>query len=130
MIVVDASALAEVLVGTADADAVELRLFRAGETLHAPHLIDIEIAQVVRRFVFRGEFDSRRGDEAMSALADLPLRRYPHRHLMARVWELRSNLSAYDATYIALAELLDVPLVTRDVRTARAAGHRARIEII
>ena len=77
-----------------------------------------------------GEIDDRRGREAMADLADMPIRRYPHDVLLPRVWDLRHNLTAYDAAYVALAEALDAPLVTRDRRLARAAGHGADIELL
>lgn len=129
MIVVDASALLEALLRTPAANAVEDRLFAPGQTLHAPHLLDVEIAQVVRRYAANGEIDGERGRFALADLADLPLRRYPHDILLPRIWALRANLTAYDAAYVALAEVLDAPLLTRDRRLA-AGGHQARIELI
>ena len=130
MIVVDASVVLESLLRTPAAKAVERRLFDSGETLHAPHLIDIEAAQVIRRYAANGEIDGGRGRAALADLADLPLRRYPHDLLLPRIWELRNNLTAYDAAYVALAEALDAPLITRDQRLAAASGHRARIELV
>jgi len=130
MIVVDASVLVEVLLRMPGADAIAPRLFDSRQSLHAPHLIDIEIAQVVRRFALSGELDERRGREALADLSDLPLRRYPHDVLLPRIWDLRNNLTGYDAAYVALAEALDAPLLTRDQRLARAAGHDARVELL
>ena len=130
MIVVDASALLEALLRTPAAEAVGRRLFAARQTLHAPHLIDVEVAQVVRRYAASGEIDQERGRAALEDLADLPLRRYPHDFLLSRVWDLRNNLTAYDAVYVALAEALDAPLLTRDQRLAGAAGHHVRIELV
>jgi predicted nucleic acid-binding protein len=130
MIVVDASALLEVLLRTPAAKAVERRLFDAEQTLHAPHLLDVEVAQVIRRYAASGEIDNDRGRAALGDLADLPLHRYPHDFLLPRVWDLRSNFTAYDAVYVALAEALDSPLLTRDRRLAAAAGHHARIEFV
>ncbi len=129
MIVVDASALLEVLLRTSAAEAVEDQLFAPGQTLHAPHLLDVEVAQVIRRYAANGEIDGERGRLALADLADLPLRRYPHDFLLPRIWELRDNLTAYDAAYVALAEALDAPLLTRDRRLAAAAGHHAQIEL-
>ena len=103
--------------------------FSANETLHAPHLIDIEVAHVLRRYASAGDMSAERGREALEDLADLSLRRYPHEVLLPRVWELRANLSAYDAIYVALAEALDAPLFTRDRRLAGAPGHHARVEL-
>ena len=130
MIVVDASALLESLLRKPAAEAVERRLFESAETLHAPHLVDVEVAHVLRRYASAGEIDRERGREALTDLADFPLRRYAHDFLLQRVWELRNNLTAYDAVYIALAEALDAPLLTRDQRIAAAPGHHARIELV
>lgn len=130
MIVVDASAMLEVLLRTTAGRAAQARLLDPSETLHAPHLLDIEIAQVVRRYAASGAVDGERGRMALADLADFPLRRYPHDWLLPRVWELRNNLTAYDATYVALAEALDAPLLTRDQRLAAAPGHRVRIELV
>lgn len=130
MIVVDASALAEVLLRGPAAAAVELRIHDMRETLHAPHLIDVEVAHVVRRYAARRDIDVELGRAAIEDLADFPLHRHPHQSLLPRIWELRHNLSAYDAAYVALAETLDAPLVTRDGRLAASSGHRARIELL
>lgn len=130
MIVVDASALLEALLRTPATHAVEHRLFARDQTLHAPHLLDVEVAQVIRRYVASGEIDSERGRLALTDLTELPLQRYPHDLLLPRIWDLRNNLTAYDAAYVALAEALDAPLLTRDRRLAAAAGHRARIELV
>jgi predicted nucleic acid-binding protein len=130
MIVVDASAVLEVLLRTPTATAVERRLFEPSQTLHAPHLLDVEVAEVVRRYAANGEIDVERGRMALADLADLSLRRYPHDFLLSRVWDLRNNLTANDAVYVALAEALDAPLLTRDKRIAASPGHHARIELV
>jgi predicted nucleic acid-binding protein len=130
VIVVDASAMLELLLRTPAAEAVERRLFETGQTLHVPCLLDIEVAQVIRRYAMNGEIDGERGRVALADLVDLPLQRYPHELLLSRVWALRNNLTAYDAVYTALAEVLDAPLLTRDQRLARAAGHGARVELV
>jgi len=130
MIVVDASAMVEVLLRTPDARAIEARLFDDRQTLHAPHLIDVEVAHAVRRYAIGGQIDGERGRAALAILADLPLTRYPHGFLLPRIWDLRHNLTAYDAVYVALAEALRAPLITRDHRLAGASGHRARIELV
>ena len=129
MMVVDASALLEVLLGTSSGAAVEERIFASGETLHAPYLLDIEIAQVLRRYAASGQVGAERGRLALVDLTDLPMHRYPHDFLLPRIWALRHNLTAYDATYVALAEALDAPLLTRDRHLAAAPGHQARIEL-
>ncbi len=130
MIVVDASALVEMLLQTPAAAAVRERLFGTEQSLHAPHLIDIEVAQVLRRYAASGRVEPGRCRDALEDLLDFPLDRYPHDLLLPRVWELRHNLTAYDAVYVALAEALDAPLITRDRRLAAAAGHRARIDLV
>jgi predicted nucleic acid-binding protein len=129
LIVVDASAVLEVLLQTPAATRVSSRFFGTGETLHAPHLLDLEIAQVLRRYVRTGIISAKRGNEALQDLADLPLNRYPHVVLLPRIWQFRHNVTAYDAAYLALAEALDAPLVTRD-RALASAGARVRVEII
>jgi predicted nucleic acid-binding protein len=129
VIVVDASALLEVLLNTRAAPRIADRLFAMGETLHAPHVVDLEVAQVLRRYVAAGAVTATRGAEALTDFADLPLDRYPHQLFLERIWQLRHNLTAYDAAYIALAEALAAPLVTRDAALARA-GHRARVELL
>lgn len=130
MIVPDASAVLEMLLRTPAASAVEARTLRADETLHAPHLLDVEVGQVLRRYARTGEVSDERAGQALADLADLPLVRYPHDLLLTRVWELRHNLTAYDAVYVALAELLGAPLVTRDARLAMAPGHQAQVELV
>jgi predicted nucleic acid-binding protein len=126
---VDASAILEVLLQTPAARRVSRVLFAASQTLHAPHLIDLEIAQVLRRYVRSAILSADRGAEALSDFLDLPLTRYPHFILLSRVWQLRHNLTAYDVAYLALAEALDAPLITRDRALART-GSRARVELI
>jgi predicted nucleic acid-binding protein len=105
------------------------RVFGPGEVLHAPHLIDVEIAQVFRRLASAGSLDAPRANEACEDLRALRLVRHPHLPLLDRVWALRENLSAYDGLYIALAESLESPLVTLDERIARAPGHTAQVWI-
>ena len=130
MIVVDASAVIEVLLGTSVASRLASRFFGVGETLHAPHLLDVEVLQVMRRYERAGTISAMRGAEALDDLAAFPITRYPHQPLMARMWELRQNVTAYDAAYLALAEALAAPLVTRDAKLASAPGHRTRIELV
>jgi predicted nucleic acid-binding protein len=130
LIVVDASALLEVLLGTSVASGLAERFFAEGETLHAPHLLDVEVAQVLRRYALAGTFGADRGAEALEDLADFPIARYPHQPFLSRIWELRHNVTAYDAAYLALAEALAAPLVTRDAKLASTTGHQARIELL
>jgi predicted nucleic acid-binding protein len=130
VIVVDASALLEVLLRTPAAPQVEERLFAAGKTLHAPHLIDLEVAQVLRRYVQGEQMSAVRARQALEDLGALRLTRWPHDALLPRIWELRANLTAYDAAYVALAEALDAPLVTRDRRLAAAPRLRTHVECL
>ena len=130
MIVVDASAMIEILLVTPAALGVEDRLFAPETTLHAPHVLDLEVAQVLRRYVATGEVETTRASEALADLTALGVRRYPHNLFLPRIWELRQNATAYDAAYLALAEELDAPLLTCDRRLARAPGHSAEIELL
>ena len=129
MIVVDASALIEVLLNTSNAAPVAARIFATGESLHAPHVIDLEIAQVLRRFVRSKDLSAQRAREALNDLLQLPLTRYPHDLLLPRIWELRENLTAYDAAYVVLAETLGVTLVTKDAKLSQVRGHGAHVEV-
>jgi predicted nucleic acid-binding protein len=106
------------------------RAAESGESLHAPHLIDVEVCQVLRRYVATGILGSDRGEEALRDLADLPLRRYPHYPFLERAWQLQANLTAYDAVYIALAEALDAVLLTRDRKLASSPGHAAQVRVV
>lgn len=130
MIVVDASALIEALLKTESGQRVLPRLLDPTESLHAPHLLDVEVTQVVRRLERSGSLTSGRGLESLGDLADLSITRYPHDVFVFRIWELRHNLTAYDAAYVALAEALDAPLLTCDAALASAPGHGARVELI
>ncbi|MFV1996258.1 MAG: PIN domain-containing protein, partial [Verrucomicrobiales bacterium] len=94
------------------------------------HLIDLEIAQVTRRYHLAGHLDEKRGSEILADLGDLRLQRYPHTMMLKRIWELKANVTAYDAAYLALAEALDAPLLTRDAKLSKAPGHRAIVEVV
>lgn len=130
MIVVDASALVDVLLRTPAAERIETRLFGSRQSLAAPHLLDIEVAHALRRYAAVGDLDDERGRAALADLADFPLRRYSHDFLLPRVWALRNNLTAYDAVYVALAEALEASLLTHDRRLAAAANRYVRVELI
>lgn len=129
MIVVDASVLAVALADDGpDGDAARARLL--GEDVAAPELIDLEVTSVLRGRARAHALDERRARLAMGDLADLPLRRAPHLPLLRRCWELRDNLTLYDAAYVALAEALEVALLTGDGRLARAPGPRCPVELL
>jgi predicted nucleic acid-binding protein len=129
MIVVDASVLVTALVDDGpDGDRVRARL--RDEELTAPHLVDVEVVSVCRKLAGRGRLDARRADQAIGDLASLPLQRVPHAALMPRCWELRDNVTTYDAVYVALAEHLRTRLVTGDARLAAAPGPRCEIEVL
>jgi predicted nucleic acid-binding protein len=129
VIVLDASAAIEWLLQSPAGLRIDKRIFSHSQSLHAPHLLDVEVAQVLRRYVRDRTLPELRGQEALEDFSDLPLHRYSHDFLLPRVWELRATLTAYDAVYVALAEALDVPLLTCDSRIASAPGHHAIIEI-
>ena len=128
IVVVDTSALAAALLRTSQGLADQL--FASGVEAHAPHLIDIELTSVLRKLVVVERLTVRRAEEALRDFQILEIARYPHAPLLRRVWELRHNLSPYDSAYVALAELLDASLLTRDRRLANAPGHRARVELV
>jgi predicted nucleic acid-binding protein len=129
MIVLDASAVVELVLGSERGATVRARIQRPDETLHAPHLLDVEVASVLRRYQLSGQLPAEDGREALADLAGLDIVRYPHDPLLPRVWDLRAFVTAYDAVYLALAEVLEAPLLTLDRRLARARGHGARIEV-
>jgi predicted nucleic acid-binding protein len=129
MIVLDASAALDWLLQTSAGQSIEKRIYSRNETLHAPHLLDLEVTQVLRRLALQGVVSVRRADEAVRDLIDLRITRYPHLVLLPRIWRLRHNFSAYDAAYIVLAEKLGAALVTRDARLAFASGHAAAVEL-
>ena len=130
MIVLDASALLEFLLQTPLGTRVEARLFRDGDEFHSPHLVDVEVAQGLRRLVRTGEVSRDRAADAIADLTDFDLHRHSHLDFLHRAWKLRENVTAYDAMYIALGEALDAPIVTCDAPLGRAPGHRTHIEVI
>ncbi len=129
MIVLDASAVVDWLLQTSAGRQIEKRIYARSESLHAPHLLDVEVVQVLRRLVRNGAISARRADEALQDLLDLRIARYPHFVFLPRIWRYRNNLSAYDAAYVALAEELGATLITRDRGLASASGHGATIEL-
>jgi predicted nucleic acid-binding protein len=130
LIVIDASALVELLLRTPAAGSIQARLFENPEDLHAPQLIDVEVVQVFRRYSLAGELDAERGQALLADLMDFPMQRHSHEVLLPRAWELRHNLSAYDAIYLALAEALDAALLTDDSRLVTAAHRHSWVKIL
>jgi predicted nucleic acid-binding protein len=130
VIVLDASALVELLLGTVPGRAIAARIADPALGLHVPHLADVEVAQTLRRYVDARELDTASAVTALDDLRALDLQRHAHESLLDRVWDLRSNLTAYDAVYVALAEALDAVLVTCDRKLARAPGLAGRVEIV
>jgi predicted nucleic acid-binding protein len=130
LIVLDASAEVAVLLNVGpNAETIRQRIARPGETLHVPHLFEIEVLHALRRLNFSGTVSSERARLALDRLETTTLTRYSHDSLTNRIWELRENLTAYDAAYVALAEALNAPLVTTDARLARAPGIRTEVEV-
>ncbi len=129
MIVVDASAILDLLLRKTGWANIETVMSSAGQDLHAPHLLDVEIAQALRRHNTAREIGTERGQQALTDLADLPIHRYPHEILMSRIWDLRHNLTAYDAAYVALAELLGAKFLTRDMRLATSVQRHTSVEL-
>ena len=125
----DASAAIDWLLQTPAGQRIEQRIYLRPESLHAPHLFDLEVTQALRRLAREGTISTRRADEAVQDLIDLRITRYPHVVLLPRIWQRRHNSSAYDGAYVALAEELGAPVLTRDSRLAAASGHVARIEL-
>jgi predicted nucleic acid-binding protein len=130
MIVIDASAVLELLLRPHDHPDLVAKILRSGETISAPHLIDLEVTQVLRRFVSSGELTPARGQEAIDDHLALGIVRYPHDVLLERIWQLRANCTAYDAAYLALAEAVDAVLITCDERLADVPGCRATVDIV
>ncbi len=131
MIVLDSSAVVEWLLGLPLADAVGARIL-AADSLHAPALMDIEVAQVMRRYTAAGEITADTGERALNVLRDLDVNRYTHESLLTTIWKLRHNLTAYDAAFVALAGVLDAPLITLDRRIAGATmtGWNITVDVV
>ena len=130
MIVLDASAAVAVLLNLEPgASRIRERMAEEDDDLHVPHLFEVEVMNVLRRYALSRGLSESRSAELLEDLTTLRITRYPHTSLIERIWELQHNLTAYDATYIALGETLEAPLVTTDARLARASGIRAEVEI-
>ena len=130
MIILDASAMVELILDTPTGQAVAARIADPAEGLHAPHLADIEVVQALRRYVREREIDAEAAAVALDDLRALDLQRHAHEPLLERVWELRNNLTAYDAVYVALTEVLDGVLVTCDGPLSRAPALAGRVVLV
>jgi predicted nucleic acid-binding protein len=130
LIVLDASSAVAILLNVSpEAEGIRERILRPGETLHVPHLFDIEVLHALRRLNLAGTVSPERALLALSRLRDTQFIRYPHTMLVGRIWDLRHNFTAHDAAYVALAVALDAPLVTMDARLAQAPSHSAAVEL-
>ena len=129
MIVLDASALVELLLGTEQGRLIADRIVDTTLGLHVPHLADLEVAQTLRRYVREGDLDEASALSALEDLRALDLERHAHEPLLDRIWDLRRNVTVYDAAYVALAEVLNTTVLTCDRKLARAPGMRHRVEL-
>jgi predicted nucleic acid-binding protein len=129
MIVLDASAMVDWLLQTPAGQRIEQRIYARNETLHSVHLLDVEFTQVLRRLMRERTLIPTRAEEAMEDLMALRITRYAPVLLLSRIWQLRNNMTVYDAAYVAFAEELKAPLITRDQKIAAAPGHAAAVEV-
>ena len=129
MIVLDASAAIELVLNTSAGKRVNDRIADQREAIQVPHLVDVELIHVIRRFVMRNVVGAERGEMAIRLWRMLDVQRHEHEPFMVRIWQLRNNFSAYDAIYVALAEALSAPLITADRRLAAAPGSGIRVEV-
>ncbi|HEY1836243.1 MAG: type II toxin-antitoxin system VapC family toxin [Rhizomicrobium sp.] len=130
MAILDASVVVEILLRT-DAGRVALRLIATErQGVHAPHLLDIEVMYALRRLVLKQELSRQEAETAVEFLPQLQIMRHAHVLLLPRIWALREAITAYDAAYVALAEILDLPLWTCDAKLSRSHGHRAKIVLL
>lgn len=130
MIVVDASVVVAALLSTSGAGARARERLRLDQELHVPHLLDVEVTAALRRRVRLGQTDLGLATAAVTDLGELAALRWDHEPLLARAWELRDNVTVYDAVYVALAEALNAPLVTTDIRLSRAPGLNCSVEVL
>lgn len=129
MFVLDASGAIELVLNTAAGKRIASRMDDPAQTVHAPHLIDVEVAHVLRRYALLGALSNARCEQALSHWRELDIERHSHDLFLDRMWQLRHNVSAYDATYVALTEALSTLLVTGDVRLLQVPGLTIRIEL-
>ncbi|HJQ37677.1 MAG TPA: type II toxin-antitoxin system VapC family toxin [Thermoanaerobaculia bacterium] len=128
VLVVDASAFVDLVLNRPLAAVLRKRLIESGASLHAPMIADLEVLQTIRGYVLIGDLTVARAEEAIEDYLDIRLERYPHDPLLWEIWQLRSNFTPYDASYVVLAEQLKATLVTLDLRLARACPPTVRTE--
>lgn len=128
-LVLDASAAVDYLLAFGAFERIAERISARSETLHAPHVLDLEITQALRRLTSQRTITASRARDALEDYAGLRIRRYPHAWMLPRVWQLRESVTVFDAAYVVLSEALDAPLLTSDGALARSSGHRAAIEL-
>lgn len=129
MIVIDASVTATAL-SSDDEDGARARAHFPEDDVFVPELIDLEVTSYIRRAVRLGQMEPQRALQALADLALMPLERVSHTPFLSRIWELRHNLTPYDAAYVALAEIMEAPLLTADVRLTRAPGLACEVVLI
>jgi len=129
MIVLDASAAIDWLLQTPAGERIETRIFLQNESLHCPHVLDLEVAQVLRRLNRDAVISAHRAEEAIHDLLDMKITRYPHFVFLPAIWQQRHNLSSYDSAYVVLARELQATLITRDARLAAAVGRAGDVEV-
>lgn len=131
MIVVDASVVVDMLLGPGSPAGDALAAYLSdGGVVAAPHLVDAEVGQALRRYALRGEIGQQRSVDMVGVFSDIPMQRYAHRHLLERAFELRNNVTVYDGLYLALAELLDLPLMTGDRALGEVPGCNAVVDVV
>jgi predicted nucleic acid-binding protein len=130
VIVLDASAVVELLLDTTVGRRVAMLISDPATAVHVPHLVDVEAISALRRLCQSGEIQAEEADAAIDDLLALDLQRHSHEVLLERAWQLRKNTTPYDAVYVALAEALDAPLFTCDARLAKAPGTNAHVTVV
>ena len=120
----------EQLLSTPKGQHIQEQYLVEGESFHVPHLLDLEVIQVLRRYSHHHILTNHRSTQALDDFLDFPLTRYSHQPLLSRIWELRENFTAYDAAYVSLAEVLNIPLVTCNAKLTTAPGHTAKIVLV
>lgn len=130
MVVLDASVVVEILLRTDTGRNAFQQIATEGHGVHAPHLLDIEVMYALRRLVLKQELSRQDAGTAVALLPQLQIARHAHLLLLPRIWELRDAVTAYDAAYVSLAEILDLPLWTCDAKLSRSHGHRAKIVLL